>query len=155
MSTGQLVLHRFNGDEIYHLRLARMQLDSVEGRNLLTFTVFAQEEAVQTCPDTAPHPTTPNCEATFLLDDFNEAELVGRQFLLPMGYDEILGNYPATFYYYDHQDLNNNVIEVLHQDSDGFYVRWTATTEDVNFYDGSKPDTRIEIEGLFTFEDRS
>jgi hypothetical protein len=55
----------------------------------------------------------------------------------------------ATIYYYEHEDLDNNVIDVLRQEQDCFQIRWTATTLDVNYYDGSKPDTRVEIDGMF------
>ena len=34
---------------------------------------------------------------------------------------------------------------------DRFWLRWTAVTQDVNYYDGSKPATRVEIEGEFLF----
>ena len=33
------------------------------------------------------------------------------------------------------------------------WVRQTATVRDVNYYDGSKPDTTVEIEGRFAFDD--
>ncbi|MEU0626230.1 hypothetical protein [Streptomyces sp. NPDC005989] len=34
---------------------------------------------------------------------------------------------------------------------DRLRLRWTGERDDVNFYDGSKPPTRIEIEGDFRY----
>ncbi len=152
MEIGRFVLHRFNGDEIYRLKSAAIQLAQYEGRPRLTFAVETEEEAIQTSPDTADFPTTPNAEASVILDHFDKEHLVGRQFLVPTGYDEKFGDYVAMLYYYEHDDLNNNVIEVLDRDGDSFHVRWTATATDVNYYDGSKPDAKIVIEGLFVLQ---
>ena len=50
-------------------------------------------------------------------------------------------------------ELNDNEIEFLERNEDWFRIRWTGVTQDVNFYDGTKPDTRVEIEGWFRFID--
>jgi hypothetical protein len=41
---------------------------------------------------------------------------------------------------------------VVSRAGDRFRVRWTAVTQDVNYYDGSKPQTQVEIEGEFLFK---
>ncbi len=152
MEIGRFVLHRFNGDEIYRLKSATIQLAQYEGRPRLTFAVETEEGAIQTSPDTADFPTTPNAEASVILDHFDKEHLVGRQFLVPTGYVEQFGDYVAMLYYYEHDDLNNNVIEVVGRDGDLFHVHWTATATDVNYYDGSKLDTEIVIAGMFTLQ---
>ena len=43
------------------------------------------------------------------------------------------------------------VVDVISQNGLSFRIRWTATTIDVNYYDGSKPRARVEIEGDFEF----
>ena len=114
--------------------------------------VDTEEEAIQTCPDTAEYSTTPNAEASVMLDHFDQEHLVGRLFVVPSASDEQLKDNVATLYYYEHDDLNNNVIEVVGRDGDLFHVHWTATATDVNYYDGSKPDTEIVIAGMFTLQ---
>jgi hypothetical protein len=36
---------------------------------------------------------------------------------------------------------------------DRFRVLWVGVTQDVNYYDGSKPPTRVEIDGFFRFKE--
>ncbi|HYN87028.1 MAG TPA: hypothetical protein VER55_00790, partial [Ardenticatenaceae bacterium] len=135
MALGQFVLHRFSGDETYRLRSATIRLDSDNGQLRLTFAVSTEEGAIQTQADTASHPTAPNAEVTVLLDTFGKEELVGNGFSIPSGYDENLEEYVAIIYYYEHQELDNNTVEVLNRNGDLFRVRWTGTTRDVNVYD--------------------
>ena len=55
--------------------------------------------------------------------------------------------------YCEHAALRDNRIRVVARDGDRFHLRWTATVRDVNYYDGSKPPTRVEIQGEFVFKD--
>jgi hypothetical protein len=71
---------------------------------------------------------------------------------LPLLADALLD---AALYYCEHQPLRENHISVLSRAGDRFCLRWTAVTQDVNYYDGSKPLTRVEIEGEFLFKDIS
>ena len=53
----------------------------------------------------------------------------------------------SLFYYFSHQALRDNKVKVLSQLSETkIRVHWTGRTQDVNYYDGSKPDARIEVE---------
>ena len=45
-----------------------------------------------------------------------------------------------------------NRITVVSRAGDRFRLRWTAVTKDINYYDGSKPPTQVEIEGEFLFK---
>jgi hypothetical protein len=119
----------------------------------LWFEAMTGGKAIKTVPDTAEYPTNPNAEVAVSLKNLDPSKLVGKQFLVLSGYDEEIEDHVATIYYYEHEDLNDNVIEITAQDSNRFHVRWTGTTGDVNFYDDSKPKTRVEIEGEFTFKD--
>jgi hypothetical protein len=44
------------------------------------------------------------------------------------------------------------VIEFVERKGDELHVRWTGTTIDVNYYDGSKPPTRVEVDAWFTLK---
>ena len=59
----------------------------------------------------------------------------------------------SLLYYCEHESLRHNRIRVVSRDGDRFRLRWTATVRDVNYYDGSKPPTQVEIEGEFVFKD--
>lgn len=152
MRPGTFILRRFNGDEVYQIESATIALDDGQDGVRLTFVVKAAKGALQTVPDTVTYPATPNAEVAIMLppDDINK--LVGRQFMVPTGYDSQQEEYVATIYYYEHEVLDNNVIDIFSHEHDAFHVRWTATTLDVNYYDGSKPDTQVEIDGMFRFD---
>ncbi len=149
MGIGTFTLRRFNGDEIYPLKSAKLSFTALAGHSCLLLEVDTEESAMQRCPDTAAYPTNPNAEVWIILDHADPHRLVGSTFTVPAGFDEQIDDHVALFYYYDHNELNANTIEVLSRDDDTYYIRWTATADDVNYYDGSKPDARIEIEGRF------
>jgi hypothetical protein len=56
----------------------------------------------------------------------------------------------SCVYYYEHQDLNRNVVEVPGREAGRFRIRWTGTTE-LSTCDGSEPDSQVVIDGLFEF----
>lgn len=155
MATGTLTLHRFNGDEAYNLKSADVRVRSEESQLVLTLEVDTEEGALQSVPDTVEFSAKPSAEVSVILHQLDEQTLVGQRFVVPAGYDPNTEEYVATLYYYEHQDLDNNVIEMLSRDSNKFHIRWTATTQDVNYYDGSKPDTSVVIDGVFTLHPSS
>jgi hypothetical protein len=59
----------------------------------------------------------------------------------------------SLLYYCEHEALRDNRIKVVSRDGDRFRLRWTARARDVNYYDGTKPPTQVEIEGEFVFKD--
>jgi len=73
--------------------------------------------------------------------------------LVPRSWSEEKEDHVSCIYYCSHQDLNKNVIRVLKQQGSKFLIHWTAETTDVNHYDGSKPDTKVEIKAWFTFKE--
>ena len=96
---------------------------------------------------------SPNADVSVILDTLQADKLVGRQFSVPAAYDEELGDHMARFYYVEHEDLSDNEVVILAQNGASFHVRWTGTTTDINFCDGSKPDTRVEIDGWLDVSD--
>ena len=82
-------------------------------------------------------------------------ELVGREFVVPGTMSDDEDSCMSLLYYCEHEALRDNRIKVVSRDGDRFWLRWTAVVRDVNYYDGSKPPTQVEIEGEFVFKDIS
>lgn len=153
MSLGTITLHRFNGDHVYAITSAVLLPVESDGKTNLWFEVAAAPEPLQTVPDTAELGAQPAAEAVVTLDHLDLDSLAGRSFSLPSGYDAAAERQVASVYYCEHGLLNHNEIHVLARAGRSFHVRWTGTTTDVNHYDGSKPETRVEIDGQFTLSD--
>lgn len=58
----------------------------------------------------------------------------------------------ANLYYWEHQPTLNNKMEILASDGDRFLIRLTGITEDVSYYDGSKPKSTLQITAWFDKE---
>ena len=155
MSLGKIVLHRFNGDEEFEIQEATIfsghDYDGVG--YLLYFEAKSNGVRIKSLPDTAEFHGWPSAQVEVALQAVEPDRLVGCRFSVPHGYDEEVEDDVASFYYFEHEDLDNNELEVLSQEGDVFQIRWTGTTCDVNFRDGSKPLTNLEIDGRFTFKD--
>jgi hypothetical protein len=149
---GTFTFHRRDEDEVYRLEIATFRATRQHEGYELFFYAKAKKGAIQSSPATAEFPTTPNAEVFVFVADFDPKKLVGQRFTVPAGYAEDIEDHVATVYYYSHQDLNANKLEVLAREGKSFHVRWTATTGDVDHYDGSVPDNRVVIDGWFMFE---
>ena len=55
----------------------------------------------------------------------------------------------TNFYYYEHGPTDKNIIEVLERKGDRLHISVTGEVEDVAFYDGSKPKTKLSVEAWF------
>jgi hypothetical protein len=150
---GRFILHRFNGDEVYRFESAVMWAYETEQGVTLWFEVKADPEDAQRCEDTAEMGMSPNAEVGIDLPNLNADELVGREFVIPGTKSDDEDSCKSLLYYCEHEALRDNRIKVVSRDGDRFRLRWTATVRDVNYYDGSKPPTRVEIEGEFVFKD--
>lgn len=149
----RFVLHRLNGDEVYGLKSAVMRAyTSAEGVKLW-FEVEADPDGAQRCEDTAEIGHWPNAEVGVTLPTLDADELVGRVFSIPGTKTDDEDSCMSLLYYCEHEPLRQNRITVVSRNGDRFWLRWTAVTQDVNYYDGSKPLTQVEIEGEFTFKD--
>ncbi|MFD0341664.1 hypothetical protein ACFVH0_23810 [Streptomyces sp. NPDC127117] len=156
---GRFVLHRFNGYEEYRLDTAEVRvIRSYDGdpdaEVTVWFEVRADPVAARRCEDTADAGTAPSAEVGVAMtaDGADIDRLVGRTFLMP-GAAEGEDSAMSLLYYFEHEPLRDNRITVLSRDGGLLRLRWTGECEDVNFYDGSKAPTRVEIEGEFLFRD--
>lgn len=55
----------------------------------------------------------------------------------------------ANLYYWEHQPTLDNKLEILAVQGDRFLIQLTGITEDVNYYDGSKPKSTLQITAWF------
>jgi hypothetical protein len=151
MKIGELILHRFNGDEEFPIEKAEMMAYRTEDGVVLAFDVEAGH-AEKTLPDSEKLTAMPNAEANVNLDALNASKLVGRILEVPRGCDED-GEWVGRLYYCEYEDLDDNKIQILARDHDSFHVLWTATTVDVIYYDETKLRAKAEIRAWFTFKD--
>jgi len=153
-SGGRFVLHRFNGDEVYRIASAVIHVCATEGSEApvtLWFEVAADADGARRCEDTEPLGMAPTAEVGIELPGVDMDALVGREFVVPGVRSDDEDSCMSLLYYCEHQPLCDNRITVVSRDGDRFRLRWTARTQDVNYYDGSKPPTRVEIEGDFLY----
>lgn len=129
-----------------------MLYDTEDG-HCLNLEIQADEHGTKTTTDTAKYPAAPNVQVSIYGTHFDPLALVGQRFTVDSAYDEDMDDWVSRFYYYEHQGIDNNVIEFLDRDDDGrYHVRWTGETIDPNYYDGSKPATIVEIDARFMFQ---
>lgn len=152
MDVGTLVLHRFNGVEIFALKSATITATEADGAVRLLLYVNTKQKPIQSLPDTAEHHPWPNAEVYLTRKKLDVSRLVGRRFSVPAAYSEAEETHVACLYYFDHGDLSRNVVRFLERRGNQFLVHWTGTTPDVNSYDGRKPATKVDIKGWFTFQ---
>jgi hypothetical protein len=149
----RFILHRFNGDEVYRFEKAVMWAYVKEPGVTLWFEVSADRDAIRRCEDTAEMGMSPNAEVGIDLPDLDADQLIGREFVIPGTKSDDEDSCMSLLYYCEHEALRDNRIKVVSRNGDRFWLRWTAVVRDVNYYDGSKPPTQVEIEGEFVFKD--
>jgi len=150
MSLGTLTLNRLNGREVYPVTVADMYLypanDSVE-----ICIVFKAGQATEKTSDDELE-VMPEGEISFNVAKFEPEQLVGKSFEVPEG--AVDGEWLARLYYFEHQPIDHNVIEILAYKKWVFDIHWVGKTCDVNFYDGSKPKTEFEVRANFALKEK-
>lgn len=147
-----MTLHRFNGDEIYHVESATIEhYKDEDGQFAVTFRADAGAVPIQTLPDTASLRSQPFAEVTLHIPKLPAlAFWAGCTFTVPKGYDERSREPLTDFYYCEHETMDENEITIMERDGLRVRARITGMTTDVNFYDGSKPRTKVVVEADFT-----
>ena len=151
MSTGSIKLNRYNGSEIFPFSVAKVRVWQFEDAHTLDFE-FETLPYVERSDslEQIPEEKTLSGEIKIILPGkFSLGAVANKKFEVPKSYDEALDEYVTSLYYYEHEGLDDNSVEILNIDDDSFRVRWEATACDPNFYDGSKPRTKVLIEGKF------
>ena len=149
MEIGTLTLHRYNGDEIYAVSSAKIATAEGEYENeiAVSFEVETAKTPLEITSDAQEPYHNPSAEWNLTCSEFDLDESVGRTFSIPEGDPE--GEWLARLYYFEHEPIDNNLIEILAYDGDYLTVRITGTAMDVNIYDGSVPPTTVVLEARF------
>jgi len=150
MSVGALTFERFNGIEQFTICRAELfLLDADEDDTYrLSFDFEATGSPLKTLPDTESLHASPGGEFNVEISNFDLARLVGQVFSIPHGDDD--GDWLARIYYVEHDAARDCALRVLERDEDRFRVTVDGYCTDLNFYDGSKPDTHFVLEAWFT-----
>jgi hypothetical protein len=147
----KLTISRFNGIEVFQISTIIAQFKEVENKKYLKLSVKT-DAALQVVHDTVNLRALPNAEIFIEVDSFDKNLLEHAQFQIAKGYDPANRDFiAASFYYTEHQELNDNVVEIRHVSGDKYRLTWSAETQDVNFYDGSKPKSKVLVQSEFTF----
>jgi hypothetical protein len=141
---GRFILHRFCGDEEFSV--VRATIEAIrEGKNYqLCFKVHTDGVCVKSLPDTQELKARPNAEVIVKGKGLSPRSLVGKTLCVPLGYNEEEENHMAVIYYADHEDLDDNEIKILSKKGQMFRVQWMGNTKDVNYYDGSEPNSTAQ-----------
>ncbi|MCJ8010812.1 hypothetical protein MUG84_03515 [Paenibacillus sp. KQZ6P-2] len=154
---GNLTLFRFNGTEKHRLVEARAYAtykgQGDDQKVMLWFETETDPEPLVSLPDPDELQNNPDAEITVYLDQLDLKHFGVREFELESGYNEDGSSLDARLYYFEHQEVHHNTVRIEYKGNGFFHVQWCGMTMDVNYYDGSRPDTRLELEGDFFFEE--
>jgi hypothetical protein len=149
MSIGTLSFHRFNGSEQFSIAQAKLFLlkGYEDDSPHLSFDFEAASTPLTTLPDTEPLHALPSGEFNVDVPTLDVSNLVGQVFSIPEG--NSAGDWLARIYYVEHDAARNCTLRVLEWNGDQFRVSVDGYCTDLNFYDGSKPDTHFVLEAWF------
>ncbi|HYH63723.1 MAG TPA: hypothetical protein VD866_03400 [Urbifossiella sp.] len=135
---GTLTFHHPDGDEVFALLSATMTVTRHPDEVELAFYVSGE------CRNEGRRQLT-NAEVSVFLTEFDAATLVGRRFEVPQSYDEAREDHVSCVYYFEHNDLNRNVVEIVGVVGDGYRVQWSGEMGD----DGDEALSRVVIDAVF------
>jgi hypothetical protein len=149
MNINTLRLHRFNGIEEFLLGECNVRMIDGDTYDHLNIDFFTQSPAVHVLEDTAENPTKPCGEIDIIAKRIIVKNIPGKTFEIKESFNEQYGDNVTRFYYYEHVEIRDVVIKFIQRDGEKILIEITGYIQDVNYYDGSKPDTKIELLGWF------
>lgn len=148
-----LTLKRFCGDEKYPIESAEWYIMDGDGTWDDPYTLCLEmqfEAGIELHEDTETLGAEPSWEISFPALKLAEEDLqVG--FMMEMDNDD--EEEEANFYYCEHQPTLKNKMEILEIKDDSLLIHLTGKTEDVNYYDGSKPKNELDVTAWFVKQD--
>ena len=146
-----LRLIRFCGEECFPIIKATWFINKNDEFDELCFEIEAAEGIILS-EDTKELNAEPGWQLTYAVKKLDESDLkTGFKAEIPSGYDDDMDDAVTNFYYCEHQQTDNNVIEIIKRDGEKLYARITGETMDVNYYDNSKPNNKIIVETWFEY----
>ena len=152
-----LKLTRFCGEELYPIVSASWNIyfDEDLGMNNLCLYISAGK-GTNLHEDTKDLAAEPNWELNIISKDLDKANLKeGFRIEIPDGYENDLNGYITNLYYCEHEQTDDNIIEILAVDGSKLYIRVSGETTDVNYYDGSKPLNKLFAETWFEYNEET
>jgi hypothetical protein len=146
-----LILERFNGIEIYPIELAEWNLYRDKDSGMMNLWIsLAAGRATEQQEDTVDLYAQPNWELNLVEPELSEDAIEpGFIATIPEAYDESRNGWITCFYYCSHEGTDRNTIEMMEINGDRVRWRLTGETIDVNYYDGSKPATKLSVDTWF------
>lgn len=152
-ASGQPVLSmaRFCGPETYEIEDAQWNLYRDEEDGVMNLWLSVQcGAAIRQCKDTEEIGGEPDWELNLVAPKLTRSELVpGFKASIPVGYDDAQGGWITNFYFSEHNGSDKNTIEILEEDGTRLRIRITGEIIDVNYYDDSKPKSKLVVETWF------
>lgn len=146
-----LVFERFNGYESYPVTLAEWNIYQDEDIGMMNLNITLETgPGIVLHEDTTSLNGSPHWELNLLETDLSEDSIkVGFIGKIPESYDDSRDGQLTNFYYCSHEGTDKNTIEVIEVDGDRVRFRVTGETIDVNYYDNSKPPTKLSVDIWF------
>jgi hypothetical protein len=142
-------LRRFNGVESYEVETASCNSYQREGSTEAVFVVTTSR-SIASLSDTEGLRATPSIEIGFRTNEpLSSIFTAGAKYLNLPEYDEGLDEWMTNLYYCEHQGIDNVTVEIESVDAGTVTATIEGTTRDVNYYDGSKPDTTVFVCAVF------
>jgi len=142
-------LRRFNGVESYDVETAKCNSYQREGATEAVFVVTTSR-CNASLSDTEELYATPNIEIGFkICEPLSSIFTAGAKYSNLPEYDEDLEEWMTNLYYCEHQGVDNVTVEIESADSGTVTATIQGTTTDINYYDGSKPDTTVFVRAVF------
>ena len=149
MELNQLKLTRFNGEESFDIVEASLYFSYEEAHLSLDFRSGKCTSAP--LEDTKENGGLGGEFWIYDLEISNPKELAGQSFYIEDGNNNDKYDTCSTFYYWGHEPISKNTITFITCSDDFVQAKITAYTCDVNWHDGSKPETAIELFANFVY----
>ena len=147
-----LYIDRFNGLEEYEINYATWNFYTEDNCGNLHLQLRSEKELKRNKDTSSTHFNGLNWEINFTKTNLLESQLIGgfETNALITDSKSTDSYYITNFYYYEHESSENNYIQILDVKSDKILAKITGDVTDLNFYDGSKPRSKLTATVWFT-----
>jgi len=145
-----LYVTRFNGTEEYEISKSTWNIYEDDGKiNLCIY--LDSKKAIKQNEDLVDGFQGLNWELNLVKKILKDKELIkGFKAKIPEGYDEKCDGWITNFYYFEHDGSDKNTIEIVQRKGEKLLIKLTGEIVDVNFYDDSKPKSKLTALAWFS-----
>lgn len=154
MDSAELYLDRFCGREIYPITKATWNLYFDDKLGMMNLCLHLECGRGTILHNEAGNPEAePWWEVNVIEKDLAINSLVsGTKLSVPLDYDQNRSGHVTNFYYYEHEGSDNNTVEIVAVEEGRLLIEMVGETSDVDYYDGSKPPTRLSVRTWFVHD---